>query len=762
MSKPAELFRGRRHVRPTCEALEAREVLSGVTATYVVTSNWGSGFQAGLKLDNGQTTPVADWVLEFDYTPSISSVWNAQIVSHTGTHYVVRGASWDSTLPAKGAVDFGFIGGPGANPVDPKTPPKNYLLNGAPLDGPTPPALSVGDATATEPAKGSAPVAFTVSLSSPSIVPITVNYGTADVSARVGLDYTAASGTLTFAPGQTSQSVSVAVLADNLAESDETFRLVLSGPAGATLAKSAGTATIHDYMPPASGDVTYAVTSDWGSGFNAQVALKNSSDTAWTSWTLEFDYGGSISSLWDARMVSHVGNHYVVTNASYNGAVAPGATVSLGFTASPGGAPAAPSNFTIRGVSLVNHAPTAVSDSAQTAPGTPVIIPVLANDTDPDGDPITLLSVTPALHGALVMNPTGTVTYTPAAGYTGPDAFNYTISDGRGGTAGAAVSLNVSAQSWPAHVFAPYVDMGLYPTFDITSAARTQGVKYFNLGFVVADSSAKPSWGGYDSYEISGTAFDTNLRAQVNALRGLGGDVAVSFGGASGLELAQAITDVNALKSAYQSVVDAYGLTRLDFDIEGSAAADRPSVDRRSQALAALQQTAAAAGKPLQVWLTLPVLPTGLTADGLYVVQSARRYGVNITGVNVMAMDYGDSAAPDPSGHMGDYAIQAATSTFNQLKTLYGASKSDAQLWGMIGVTPMIGLNDVTTETFDQAAARQLLAFAGQKGIGQIAFWSLNRDRPDPRGAVNYVELDASSIVQTPYEFSNIFKPFTS
>jgi hypothetical protein len=235
----------------------------------------------------------------------------------------------------------------------------------------------------------------------------------------------------------------------------------------------------------------------------------------------------------------------------------------------------------------------------------------------------------------------------------------------------------------------------------------------------------------------------------------------ISFGGANGRELAEAITDVNTIKLAYQKVIDAYQATQLDFDIEGAAQADHASVDRRSQALAALQRDASAAGRPLSIWLTLPVLPTGLTADGLYVVQSAIRYGVNLAGVNIMAMDYGDSAAPNPQGKMGDYAIQAATSTFNQLKSLYGAGKTDTQLWQMIGVTPMIGLNDVTTEVFDQQEARELLAFAQQKGMGRISLWSLNRDQQNASGALNHVDLTSSSILQQPFEFSRIFDQLT-
>ncbi len=236
----------------------------------------------------------------------------------------------------------------------------------------------------------------------------------------------------------------------------------------------------------------------------------------------------------------------------------------------------------------------------------------------------------------------------------------------------------------------------------------------------------------------------------------------VSFGGASGTELAQAITSVPALTAAYQQVINAYQLTHIDFDIEGAAEADTASIDRRSQAIAALQQAAAADGRTLQVWFTLPVLPTGLTADGLYVLQSALKYGVQIAGVNVMAMDYGDGAAPNPQGQMGTYAIDAATSTFNQLRSLLGPTPTNSQLWAMIGVTPMIGMNDQTDEVFTQQDAEQLVAFAQQVGMGRLSFWDLNRDQESPSGALNYVDLNSSSLVQTPLQFALIFQGITS
>jgi hypothetical protein len=73
----------------------------------------------------------------------------------------------------------------------------------------------------------------------------------------------------------------------------------------------------------------------------------------------------------------------------------------------------------------------------------------------------------------------------------------------------------------------------------------------------------------------------------------------------------------------------------------------------------------------------------------------------------------------------------------------------------------MIGLNDVTTETFTQPDAQQLLAFARQKGLGELAMWSLNRDRPNAAGPITWVEPTSSSIAQQPFEFSQIFNAFT-
>jgi VCBS repeat-containing protein len=96
----------------------------------------------------------------------------------------------------------------------------------------------------------------------------------------------------------------------------------------------------------------------------------------------------------------------------------------------------------------VNDAPVAANDSASTPEDTAVVIDVLANDSDADGDTLTVLSTTQGANGTVVNN-SGNVTYTPDPGYTGPDSFTYTADDGNGGTDTATVSVTVTASNSP-------------------------------------------------------------------------------------------------------------------------------------------------------------------------------------------------------------------------------------------------------------------------------------------------------------------------
>jgi chitinase len=109
------------------------------------------------------------------------------------------------------------------------------------------------------------------------------------------------------------------------------------------------------------------------------------------------------------------------------------------------------------------------------------------------------------------------------------------------------------------------------------------GTKFFALAFLIPSSGCSQVW------EASGQGVSA-YASQIQTLKNAGGSVAVSFGGAAGGEVALTCTDVTSLQAAYASVVNTYGITHLDFDIEGGTLNNTAANARRNQALAALQK----------------------------------------------------------------------------------------------------------------------------------------------------------------------------
>jgi hypothetical protein len=283
----------------------------------------------------------------------------------------------------------------------------------------------------------------------------------------------------------------------------------------------------------------------------------------------------------------------------------------------------------------------------------------------------------------------------------------------------AATSL---VNNFPAHYFAPYVDMTAWPTQSLPQDTQNGGIKYYSLAFITNDESAtcEAAWGGVVPLSQLST-YLPNLDSDIQTIRSQGGDVIVSFGGEAGTELADSCSSESALQAQYQSIIDHYHVSHIDFDIEGVAVTETASIDLRNKTLAALE----AANPGLLVSYTLPVLPTGLVSSGISLLQNAIANGVNVNKVNIMTMDYGSSF----SNNMGQDAVDAGNSLFSQLQSLY-PNKSASQIWGMIGLTPMTGANDVAGETFTLADAQTVLSYAQQHQIGEIAMWSVNRDEP--------------------------------
>lgn len=309
------------------------------------------------------------------------------------------------------------------------------------------------------------------------------------------------------------------------------------------------------------------------------------------------------------------------------------------------------------------------------------------------------------------------------------------------------------------HVYAPYVDFTLNTIPDLAALAKNHNVNHFTLAFVVSKdaNTCLPTWG---------TAYGMQNYAQyskIKALREAGGDVMLSIGGANNAPLAASCKNVDDLMQHYYDIVDNLNLKVLDFDIEGTWVADQASIERRNLAVKKVQDKWKSEGKDIAIWYTLPILPTGLTPEGMNVLSDAKAKGVELAGVNVMTMDYGNaicqSANTEGQNIHGKCATSAIANLHSQLKGLH-PNKSDAEIDAMMGTTPMVGVNDVQGEVFYLSDARLVMQDAQKRNLGMVGIWSIARDLP---GGTNLSpEFHGLTKEQAPkYAFSEIFAPFT-
>ena len=163
------------------------------------------------------------------------------------------------------------------------------------------------------------------------------------------------------------------------------------------------------------------------------------------------------------------------TSLTYTPATGYRGTDLFTYTISDGAGHSASANVN---VTVVNRPPVANPDSITSVERAPVTFDPRTNDTDPDGDPLTIVGKTDGLHGTVVINGGGTsLTYTPVATYAGPDSFTYTISDGQGNTATAPVTVTVTHNNPPTagnnsqHIITEYTGTPVTPTGDFDLSA---------------------------------------------------------------------------------------------------------------------------------------------------------------------------------------------------------------------------------------------------------------------------------------------------
>ena len=312
------------------------------------------------------------------------------------------------------------------------------------------------------------------------------------------------------------------------------------------------------------------------------------------------------------------------------------------------------------------------------------------------------------------------------------------------------------SRSLPTHVFAPYFEG--YNGDSPAALSAQSGARYLTLAFLQtpAAGSCELDWNGDATTPVAWSTYG----ADIMKMRAAGGDVVPSFGGYSadhgGEEIADSCTDVTKIAADYEKVVTTYGVTRLDFDVEDNSMTNAAGIDRRNAAIALVEKWAACQHRTVQFVYTLGTNITGLDVpEGVGVLQSAVSHHARIDIVNIMTFDYYDDAPHE----MAQDTKTAAAAVIQQLHGVY-PYKSTWQLWHMLGITEMIGIDDFgPPEVLTTSDARTVEHWASDKGIAELSYWALQRDNG---GCVGTAGSDScSGVAQSTWQFSHTFEPFT-
>ncbi|MFI5932568.1 Ig-like domain-containing protein [Actinoplanes sp. NPDC051494] len=283
-----------------------------------------------------------------------------------------------------------------------------------------------GTATVTVIVANAAPVATDDTTGTPAATSVTLNPLTNDTDANGDtLSVTAvtqpASGTVTF----TATSVTYVPTASFAGVA--TFGYTVSDGRGGT-ATGQIRVTVANAAPVAANDVA---TTDYHTDVVIDV-LGNDTDA-----------NGDTLGITAAAQPAHGTTVVASGKVTYQPAAGFSGTDTFTYTISDGHGGTGTATVS---VTVANARPTVTTTNltAPTGYGTPVTVDVLATATDPNGDPLGVTGVTAPAHGTVVLDGTGKLVYTPATGYSGPDSFDYTISDGNGGTVTGTVSVTVA------------------------------------------------------------------------------------------------------------------------------------------------------------------------------------------------------------------------------------------------------------------------------------------------------------------------------
>jgi hypothetical protein len=281
---------------------------------------------------------------------------------------------------------------------------------------------------------------------------------------------------------------------------------------------------------------------------------------------------------------------------------------------------------------------------------------------------------------------------------------------------------------------APYLFLGWGDPPSPSAVMEATGVRSFTMAFVLSDGGCSPAWDG--SRPLTGGAD----AAAIDEIRAAGGDIVPSFGGWSGNKLGPNCGSPEELAGAYQEVIDAFGLSAIDIDIENTDEFENEVVQDRI--LGALK-IVKANNPGIQTIVTFGTSTTGPNYYGNRLIEQAAALDAGIDIFTIMPFDFGSSDIETDT-------IGAAEGLRAKLMSTFGWSESQA--YRHLGISGMNGLSD-QQEMTSVATWTAIRDWASAKGVGRLAFWAVNRDRPCPGGGV---VSNCSGIDQQEWEFTRI------
>ena len=320
----------------------------------------------------------------------------------------------------------------------------------------------------------------------------------------------------------------------------------------------------------ATATATFVKVSDWGSGWEAKFTITNGGTTTVNGWTIQFDLpaGTVVTTYWDALLTAN-GNHDTFTNRSWNGTVAPGASVSFGFL---GSGPGSPANCTLNGAGCGGGGG---GGGVPATPGTPSVTAVTASSISLSWTASSGATSYRVYEGGTVR---ATVTGTTAtvSGLTACSAHTYTVT-AVNGTGESAHTPGVPATTsgcpigpLPKHFLTGYWHNFTNPAVELRLRDVPADYDLVAVAFAVAagnpgavtfavDSGLSAALGGYT---------DADFRADVQTLHARGKKVIISVGGETGrVSVADPTAATNFADSVFK-LMQSYGFDGVDIDLE--------------------------------------------------------------------------------------------------------------------------------------------------------------------------------------------------